>query len=820
MQPGTLRALEFNRIVSVVRNLAVTPTGDNRLANLHPSIDAAEISALQRATTEGTRFLADHQGFPLRAPSELDAILQTLAIEDRALDSLSLIALATYLESIEQSRKVVATLGESFPILRQLVGAVALFAKETADVRRRIDPAGEVLDDASPALTDIRGRLRKQRAHLRTTLESFLRGRDTAKYLQEQVVTDRNGRYVLTVRAEHRSAVPGIVHGASASGASLFLEPLGTVNINNDIVALEEQERDEVRRILLALTDAFRNRPDEIHHTIDVATELDLIQARARFSYLVGGIEPIISDDGTVELRGARHPLLMRTVNERLDSNASLPTPEPIPVDILLLPPAHVMVIAGPNTGGKTVALKTAGLLVTMAQAGLHIPVEPGSQLPVFRSVFADIGDEQSISASLSTFSAHIANVVSMDRNLALPALVLLDEVGAGTDPAEGGALAIAIINHFRQLGSHLIATTHYDSLKSYAAATAEVVGAAFGFNSDTFAPTYQIVYGSPGRSLAIEIASRLGMPSSVIATARDNLTEPEKQLAEHLARIDSELSVIAQERQTVTEERLALVTAESKLSRRENAVHDRENKLRRRIDAKLDDDLRDARREIDAVIEALKTRAAALSEQAAVRLKNGDKIRTAGVSTGDTGTLRTTALAALDQIADQVKSVTSDKTQSVGAQAPLPTWTVEIGARVTVGALGIEGTVIKLHGTRAEVDVRGKRLRTAVSDLRAIAGEPVATTIRVDLQPREGLLSELNIIGSTAADAIEQLEKFLDESISTDLLELRIVHGHGTGTLRRAVAEFLKQHPLVERFEPAPQNQGGSGATIAHLKD
>ena len=824
MQPGTLRALEFDRVVSVVESLAVTPTGASRLAALHPSIDAMDIAALQRATTEGTRFLADRPGFPLRAPTDLDAILEALAVDGRALEPPRLLELATYLESIEQSRDVVAALEDTFPMLRAAVQAVATFAGEIADVRRKIDPSGEVVDDASPALASIRERLRTQRSRLRTTLESFLRGRDTAKYLQEQVVTDRNGRYVLVVRAEHRSAVPGIVHGASASGASLYLEPLGTIDINNDIVALEEQERDEVRRILLALTNTFRHRPDDVRHAIDVATELDLIQARARFSQLVGGIEPVIADDGAVELRGARHPLLMRAVTERLDGHGDAHTPDPVPVDILLLPPARVLVIAGPNTGGKTVALKTAGLLAVMAQSGLHIPVEPGSRLPVFRSLFADIGDEQSISASLSTFSAHIANVVSMDHGLTLPALVLLDEVGAGTDPAEGGALGIAVIDHFRARGAHLVATTHYDSLKSYASATTEVSGAAFGFNPDTFAPTYQIVYGSAGRSLAIEIAARLGMPSSVIAMARDSLTEPEKQLAEHLARIDSELSVLEEQREMLTRERRAVADAESSLRRREDAVRDREEKVRRRTDTKLDGHLRDARREIDAVIDSLKARAATLSEQAAVRLKGGERLRAAGISTGDTGASRAAARAALDRIADRMKgdAMTETPPPEAGGPPPQPAGPIEVGARVIVGALGLEGTVIELHGTRAEVDVRGKRLRVSRNDLRAIAGpRPTSTiSINVDLQPREGLLSELNVIGSTADGALTRLEKFLDESISTDLLELRIVHGHGTGTLRRAVAQFLKNHPLVERFEAAPQNQGGSGATIIHLKD
>jgi DNA mismatch repair protein MutS2 len=489
-----------------------------------------------------------------------------------------------------------------------------------------------------------------------------------------------------------------------------------------------------------------------------------------------------------------------------------------VPVDIIISPPVHVLLITGPNTGGKTVALKTAGVLAAMAQAGLHIPVDEGSRLPVFRSLFADIGDEQSISASLSTFSGHIANIVSMDRNLSLPALVLLDEVGAGTDPVEGGALGIAVIDHFRKRGAHLIATTHYDSLKSYASTTQGVAGAAFGFNPETFAPTYRIVYGSPGRSLAIEIAARLGMPASVIAAARGHLTEPEKQLAEHLARIDNDLRALEQERRTLAQERAATYDTERKLRSREDAVRDREDKVRRRLDAKVDDHVRDARKEIDAVIEGLKTKAAALSEQAAVRLKSGERLRPAGLSTGDMGGVKADARAALDQIAHRVKG-----TEPVPATPSAATpGEIDIGSRVAVGALGLEGVVLELHGQHADIDVRGKRLRAALRDLRVIEGAVAAprVNVSVDLQPRQGLLSELNVIGSTVDEAITRLEKFLDESTVTDLRELRIVHGHGTGQLRRAVADFLKNHPLVERYEAAPQNQGGGGATIAYLKD
>jgi DNA mismatch repair protein MutS2 len=532
----------------------------------------------------------------------------------------------------------------------------------------------------------------------------------------------------------------------------------------------------------------------------------------------------VISADGTFELLEARHPLLIETGFDFTSREITKPEKSNpvsvVPVDIRFLPPVRVLVIAGPNTGGKTVALKTAGLLAAMAQAGLHIPVEHGSRLPIFRSLFADIGDEQSISASLSTFSAHITNVVSMDRDLALPALVLLDEVGAGTDPVEGGALGTAVIDHFRKRGAHLIATTHYDSLKTYASTTEGVIGAAFGFNPETFAPTYKLIYGSPGRSLAIEIAKRLGMPASVIAAARENLTEGEKQLAQHLARVDDDLRKLEQERRQVTGERMSVAESERRLRTREDALRAREDNFKKRLDAKLDDQLRDARREIDAVIEGLKTRASELTEKAGRRLRTGETVRAAGISTGETGSARADARAALDQIAGRLRTGTEPAAADPGpVEAPIA---LAPGVRVMVGGMGLEGTIIELKGKQAEIDVKGKRLRAPISDLRAIGAASAQGSVRVniDLQPRQGSLSELNVIGCNVDEALTRLEKFIDDSTVTGTGELRIIHGHGTGQLRRAVAEFLKEHPLVARVETAPQNQGGGGAVIVTLKD
>ena len=820
MNAGALRALEFDRIVSVVTGLAVTPTGEARLAQLRPLTDAGRVMAAQRAASEGVRFLADNPGFPLRAPADLDATLDAVGVEGRPLEPLRLLGLADYLESIEQSRSAIAKLGSSFPILSNLVDAVASFKREIAEIRHTIDPAGDVADHASPALAGIRDRLRRQKARLRSTLESFLRGRDTSKYLQEQVVTDRNGRYVLVVRAEHRSAIPGIIHGASASGASLFLEPLSTVEINNDIVAIEEQEAEEVRRILLQLTNNLRSRPADLRRTLDVATELDIVQAKARFSQIVGGIEPAIAADSTFELRGARHPLLMKNVNERLEGGRGEGI-DPVPVDVLLIPPTRVLVITGPNTGGKTVALKTAGLLAAMAQTGLHIPAEHGSRLPVFRSLFADIGDEQSISASLSTFSAHVTNVVSMDRDLQLPALVLLDEVGAGTDPAEGGALGTAVIDHFRQRGAHLIATTHYDALKSYASTTAGVQSAAFGFNADTFAPTYRLMYGSPGRSLAIEIAARLGMPASVIGSARANLGEREQQLADHLAKMDNELRALEHERRLVARERQSLSDAEQKLRSREDAIRDRESAVKQRLDKRVDEQLRDARREIDAVIEGLKARAAEMTTQAA-------RLVMPAITTGHAGAAKADARTAVERVLDRVRegAPAGSPPGPRGGADPGTAQAVTEGARVAVGGLGLEGVVIHVHDGQAQVDVRGKRLRAPVAELRVV-GQPSASPapapsvrVNVDLQPRQGSLSDLNVIGCTVDEAITRAEKFLDETTVSDQRTVRFIHGYGTGQLRRALQDFLKNHPLVASFHLAPQDQGGGGVTVVELKD
>jgi DNA mismatch repair protein MutS2 len=505
------------------------------------------------------------------------------------------------------------------------------------------------------------------------------------------------------------------------------------------------------------------------------------------------GAEPALSTDGAFELQAARHPLLRHAV----------------PVTIKVVPPSTVLLITGPNTGGKTVALKTAGLLALMAQSGLRIPAADGSRVPVFRSIFADIGDEQSIEASLSTFSAHVTNIAAMDRDLTTPALVLLDEVGSGTDPIEGGALGVAIVDHFRQRGATVIATSHYEALKTYASTAEGVSCAAFGFETGTFAPTYRLVYGSPGRSLALEIAVRLGLNPEVVSAAKANISAREAQIAEHLAKIDRDMRALEHEQRLAARERETVVAAGARLRQREEALGQREQTFRRRLTEELDTQVRQARREIDQVIAGLKEKTDAMA-----------RAPRPAVTTGDLGAARVDARAAVDAVARRMLAPEAEPAEDETAAAhPAPA----VGDRVLVGGLGLEAVVMGIHHGTADLDVRGKRMRASVRDLRSM-GAPKAAPARVNvsvaLQPHDAASADLNVIGCTVDEAIERAERFLDQSLLTDQRVIRLIHGYGTGQLKRALTGFLQQHPLVARFATAPPEQGGGGVTVVELKD
>ncbi len=832
MQPAVLTALEFDRIREALARETLTPLGRARALSLEPSTDADQVRHRLDATSEAVALTTSGSGMDISAPEGLLDLLDALQVGGQPLESLGLIGLADFVDSVDRVCGVIRRARSTAPLLAGVAASAASFADEAAATRRAIAPTGDVTDNASPALRAIRDSLRRQRAQLRTTLERLTRGRDTAKYLQDQIVADRGGRYVLVVRAEHQGAIPGIVHGSSSSGASLYLEPIATVQTNNEIVALSDREKAEVYRILLELTDRYRSRADELDATLHVASELDLLQAKARLAAHMHAIAPALSTDGRLELRGARHPLLGGRVStcgklaepektpDVFSAGASFPQvdarPSIVPNDLLISPPVRALVISGPNTGGKTVALKAAGLLPLMAQAGLHIPVDPGSTLTPFASIFADIGDDQSIAASLSTFSARIAHIVEMERALVLPALVLLDEVGGGTDPVEGGALGAAVIEHFRQRGATIVATTHDDALKSYAATTDGIVAAAMGFVPETYAPTFRLVYGAPGRSLALEIAERLGMPASVIAAARSRRSNRESQLVAHLARVDQELAALDQERQTVAHERQRVADDRQALISRESQVTEREAVLRKRLDDRVNEKLREARAEIDRVVAQVKTKAQSLVHNAEQRGATG----TAPVSTGEIGQLRVQGRSALESLAKAGDA--SDPSDTSPALSTVPA----VGDRVFVPAFAANGVVTGVSGKLAEVDIRGKRMKVVWRGLRqasrsATPETPATGGVRTPAPSNlASAVRELMIVGKTVDQATDAAEKFLDAALLSDTRRLRVVHGHGTGRLREAMAKFFREHPLVASVARAPDNEGGAGATIVELKD
>ena len=815
MHAATLRALEFDRIVAAVRSFAATPLGASAVDKLSPLTDAQLVEAALSATCDGVRFLETDGPFGLDGPSDLIGILSALAIDNRLLDVEQLRGLATFLGSLGKVQTSITKASSSpYPSLQSIATRIRSFKKEVREIQQKTTSSGEVNDNATPQLKAIREKLRKRQQHLRNTLQSYLSGRETRKYLQEQIVTERGGRFVLVVRAEHRSAIPGIVHGASGSGASLFLEPLSTVDINNEIVAIEDDEGKEVHRILMGLANSLRTRSLDLRHSLEAATELDVIQSRANFSRLIDGQKPSLGSGTLLKLPKARHPLLFKSVRARAGipplTGATSQTTEPVPINIILSPPTTALIVTGPNTGGKTVALKTAGLLVAMAQTGILIPADSDANVPVFQSIFADIGDEQSIANNLSTYSGHITNIVTMGRKLKLPSLVLLDEIGTGTDPTEGGALGAALIDHFRQRGALIIATTHDSTMKSYAETTHGVTSAGFGFDQITYEPTYQLNYGTPGRSLALEIASRLGISAKVIEDARSRCSESEMQLAVHLKQVEEELETLNTDRRAIKVQRETLDHDLAALATRQRALVHREQ----RENERWRNALRDARQQVRQIIQKLRDEATALTNKLAADHHEHRKL-----STGDTGTLKRKAFDELDAISTQFDEATPMQ-DSPSAFKSEPNG-LTVGSLVRIDNLQLNGTVTAIHDSTVEVQARGKRIHVEPDGLQAItkSGDSKLGGVTLDLSSDDCPSLELNVVGCRVDEALSRVEKHVDQALLHEQQHLRIVHGHGTGQLRQAIRSFLEDHPLISKIEPINAKHGNSGVTIIELK-
>jgi DNA mismatch repair protein MutS2 len=800
MNLNTYRTLEFEAIRAWLLSYAGSPMGRSRVEALAPESDPATVRRALALTSEARVALEALGRQPYHDLPDIREILPKAGWKGFGLEPRELLDVASFAQG---ATEIGRSLGRSdAPGIASRAGRIADFISLASSIRRAVLPSGEIADDASPRLADLRRSLLRMRSQLQSLMESFVQGKDADRVLQEKLVTTRNDRYVLLIKAEQRGQVPGIIHGRSSSGASVFVEPLPAVEMNNDIVSLQDEERAEIARILESLTQSVGGRQGELAAAIGAVGELDALQAMAFASVDVDGIAPEMATDLRLRLRRARHPLLLAAVTDRL-GQPRRSRREAVPIDLELQPTAPVLVISGPNTGGKTVALKTVGLLSLMAATGLHVPAALGTILPIFRRVYVDIGDEQSIASDLSTFSGHLATIQEMTRDLTAPALVLLDEVGAGTDPTEGGALGVAIVDYFRRRGAMVLTTTHHGLMKAYSQSTAGVVSASFGYDPKTFEPTYELRLGEAGRSLALEMTERLGLPHEIVDDARARLGAKEQQVEALARKLEEELQALAGRDRRLAERERA-ITAALETEREAARAHEAERKraaeffaaeLRRRTEQM-------ARQAADAVREAVQrvetSRRAAASE--------GSRARSRAI--------------------EVIREARDEALESVGVAAPAaaPGREAAVGDRVRVGDLGIIGDVVAVHGNELEVAVSGKRLRTPLRSVTVIQAGPQtarkATATIVVSRARADVTAEVNIVGMRVDEAMPLVDKRLDEAALADQRDVRIIHGFGQGALRRAVAELLNGHPHVATFRTGGEGEGGGGVTVVELKD
>ncbi len=780
------KTLELNKILAVLERFTSTPVGAEAARRLAPSSDVSEVKDSLSDTTEGRRLLEQGKRLPLAGTPDVRPHLDVLRIEQQSLAASALLELGRLAQTAEQIGQELKDCQPKLPRLLALAGQLPNLRDLRSPIEKAIDSeSGEVKDDASPELRRLRARLFKLRRRLESVLESYFKQKDSQKMLQDQIVTVRNGRSVLPVKAECRGQLVGIVHGSSASGATVFIEPLSTVELNNDIVSVQEQEQQEIERILASLTELARSKKSELAQTIEVLLRLDLIQAKAFLSEAYAGAEPRVGEGKTLHLVAARHPLLLRKIVERLD--LSPPAKEAVALSFRVDADRSVLVFTGPNTGGKTVALKTAGLLSLMAQTGLHVPADPESSFPVFRKVFADIGDEQSIGSSLSTFSAHLRNIVEMERDIEEPSLVLLDEVGTGTDPAEGGALGTALVEHFRRRGALVLASTHHGMLKAYATNTPGVRSASFEFNPETYEPTYRLVENSTGRSLAFEIARRFGLPEVVVRHARELQNQKERQVEGMLERLEEEGQKLARDREKMTRDRRALEASVRRHKAIEEELVRTRDEQSKSMREEMSAEIAHARREIREILEEAREQSVSHPPQA------------------------------ISKAREQLEVVAARFQAPPSARAPLE---LNVGETVKISSLQLTGQVVEILGDdEVEVVVRDKRLRVPVTELEAAIGiekeTPGGYSGRTQVPETKHVPQELNVIGCTVDEAISQADKFLDDAFLSEHRTVRLIHGLGRGRLKKAIGKWLETHPHVANHQP----EGSGAVTIVALK-
>ena len=831
MNEQAFAVLEYEDLRALVRRYAQTPMGRARAAALAPLADARAVRRALAGVAEAIELRRRGAGWSFSELADPTEALARMRIEGVVLDPLALLELARLCDQVGEARAQIHAERADAPVLWATVADLprelyALAARVTA----KILPSGELDDRASPELARIRHDINRLRSQITRTLESLMRRSEEA--IQDQLVTVRNDRFVIPVRADARGRVAGVGHGFSSSGATVFVEPLETIESNNELQTLRETEEREITRILATLTDELRRELPALERAAEAVAELDFVNAKAALARAFNCVRPEIDEGVTLELDGARHPLLEENLRATNDAV--------VPVSFKLDEAHPVMVISGANAGGKTVVLKTAGLLALMALSGLHVPAR-AARVPLYASVLADIGDRQSLAAHLSTFTAHIANISRMLDDCRAPALVLLDEVGTGTDPEEGSALGVAVVDHFRRAcGAHVVATTHYSGLKQYAANEAGVVNASVEFDEKTLQPTYRLLVGLAGSSSGLEIAQRFGFPAEIVAAAAARVDASARSAAEYLRRIQRESEQAEALRRALEEERAAVAEKYAALDRE---AERRERERQQAFERSLRAGLTDFERRAQELFAQIEDRAVRLKLEREAEKRAAELRRTAQRAAASTGTQKPAPEqpggVRVVRKSGEPAAPAAPPDERAGSSAYRPAAVerdIVAGDTVRLRTFGKTGKVERVSGNEAEVRVGALRLRERLANLELMERAPqssearqsqlermaaaAARTTQVRLtESKPESSAELNLIGRTTDEAVAAVDKFLDEAYLHSLARLRIIHGHGTGALRRAVADFLRGHPHVESFAPAPPDQGGAGATIVDLK-
>jgi DNA mismatch repair protein MutS2 len=840
MDHNSARVLEFDALRELLRGYTASDLGRARVAELAASTDLAWIQNQQQLTAEVREFRRVGGSFNFFGLMRLAELLEKAGISGAALEALEIVSVTTVVDRAAEWREIALRppqgMRQEWTAVRQLSSGIADFNEFLRGFRNKILPDGTLDDKASPALAAIRREIEKQKRGIQESLRGHLRRLAEGGAVQDELITIRGERFVIPVKTEQKRRVQGVVHGASSSGQTVFVEPLETIEQNNELVRLLEDEQAEVRRILLEMTRRIGERAEEIASALEILAELELQFAKARFAEEYDCVAPVfIAGDSRLILRDARHPLLERNLkskskapllakdarngapdaedrNQGATSTASDKSVRPtrvIPATIELEGARRQLIITGPNTGGKTVGLKTAGLLALMAQAGIPVPAAR-MEAPVFDAVLADIGDYQSIEQNLSTFSAHVTNIDFISRTATPRSLVLLDELGSATDPEEGAALAVAIADHFLRVGCITIISTHHTALKVFASNSTGVVNGAVGFDEATLQPTYELKIGVPGASAGIDIAQRLGLNPEIIQSARSRLGTQARDVGQFLDRLHLEIREAEAERlrlrareEELTRERTRLAT-EGKCEQQEKT---------REMEKKLETLLRDfeyhAREAVNAVQEkAAGQKVSKDAERRIAKLRRDfreqfDSTVVAHVSGADRGDPN-----AQPQMVQHVAEGDLVKLKSMGRNARI---------------------MRRLDDRHFEVEVGNMKMRIAREDIAAVVSRAADTPVQaarargvsVQLENESANAPmEINVIGQNVDDATRDVEKFVDRAFMAGLPRVRIVHGSGMGILRKALRQFLQQHPHVESVAEPPQNEGGGGATVAELKN